>query len=127
TIGSIIAQGLIPALDGLPPAKYADIALMITKCTLYLNSNPSGQTPNIYSPPVQEGATCYSDIEGQHPVGVYKNGQCVEQQSQEQPPAQDPSQDTPSPQNDGYRLPCILPDGTQGEINNATGACGPVQ
>jgi hypothetical protein len=123
TVGSIIARGLIPALDKLPGAQAADILYFVGKCSAYLNSH-SGQNP--YSPTIPDGTTCYSDIEGRHPAGIYKNGQCVK--PQEQPQGQDPSENTQPPQNNGgYRLPCILPDGSQGEINNATGQCGPVQ
>jgi hypothetical protein len=46
------------------------------------------------------------------------------------PPAEQPSpplQPQPQQPPPGYRLPCLLPDESQGEINSDTGQCGPVQ
>jgi hypothetical protein len=85
-------------------------------------NGPFGLLPGQGSPadpPVQEGATCYSDIEGRRPVGVVRNGECVQESSPGQSGA------TPPATGGGYRLPCILAAGSQGEIDNATGACGP--
>ncbi len=125
TVAEIIAKAkrkgggpkVLDAARKLLPAKnYIDLAM----CWDYLNSK-SRHKP--YSPPVQEGATCYSDIEGRHPVGIYRNGQCV----QPQPELQQPPEKAPPQKSGGYRFPCLLPDGMQGEVNNTTGTCGPVQ
>ena len=61
-------------------------------------------------------------------VSVTVNGQTSSGEHDFYVTAPPPNNTAPPPDNSGgYRLPCLLPDGSQGEINNSTGTCGPVQ
>jgi hypothetical protein len=119
-----LMQGcVLPAIKevGGPAGDITDIADLIEQgryqeALQKLNSSPDAVAKQKILSAMQQARSCvglWNEIVGPFPIIPSHPGGAA-------PPDQTGG-------GGGPRLPCVLPDGSQGEVNNTTGDCGPVQ